>query len=261
MRGGAGLGDAMYVRVVAEHFVRKGNKVTVSTPYPAVFEGAGVETIAFSKAIRFDVIAHYADARYSQQTQFRDMCLRAGIKEEIPLRFEWKPKNFKLLAGISTQADGRPVLLVHGGREPFGRTDGLGLDLIPERDAFEAVLSGLRDCFTVGIGDGKRQSYVPAVELDLIGKTSVTDLLDLGTMCDGIVAQVSFCVPLAECFDKPFLGVWAAKGLYKPSRPLLSTVTPQKILSRETSLHVVDDWDDEDIAGEVGAFRLLAGSR
>lgn len=256
------MGDAMYVRVVAEHFVRKGNKVVVATQYPAIFEGAGVDTIPFTRA-GIDVIAHYSEDRFRQETtQFRDMCLRAGLKEDVPLRFDWQPKNEKLVASILENAAGRKVLLVHGGREPFGRTDGLGLELVPEPHAFKRVLYGVQDCLTIGIGDGKRQFYAPKVELDLIGKTSVTDLLDLGFVCDGLIAQVSFCVPLAECFDKPFLGVWAAKGLYGPvRRPLLKTVTPRKILTKATSLHVIDDWQPEQIGEGVRAFRELLGCR
>lgn len=262
MRGGAGLGDALYIRAVAEWFVRKGQTVTVATPYPAVFEGAGVQTIPFTRA-NIDVLAHYSEDRYRQETkQFRDMCLRAGIKEEVPLRFEWQTRNPALVEEMRERAGGRQILLVHGGREPFGRNDGLGLDLIPKADCFKSVLAELRDFFTVGIGDGKRQFYKPDVEMDLVGKTSVTDLLDLGKLCDGIVAQVSFCVPLAECLDKPFLGVWAHKGLCVPTRsPLLKTVTPKKILSKPTSLWVVDDFTEEQIQEGVLAFRGLVGGR
>lgn len=256
MRGGAGLGDAMYVRVVAEHFSRKGRRVTVATPYPDVFDGAGVETIPFTRE-KIDVIAHYSEARYSKETQFKDMCLRAGIHEDIPLRFKWQPKNNKLLDRMRERAAGRKILMVNGGREPFGRDDGLGLDLMPKREAFDAVLGQLSDCLTVSVGNGKRQFYSPAAELDLVGQTSVSDVLDLGTICDGFVAQVGFCVPLAECFDKPFLGVWARKGLTTPSRPLLSTVTPKKILTRKTSHYVIDDFDKEQLQERVRAFRAL----
>lgn len=259
MRGGAGLGDAIYIRAIAEHFVRKGQKVVVATPYPTVFEGAGVETIPFTRH-EIDVLAHYSEDRHRQETtQFLDMCLRAKVKEEVPLRFDWKPKNENLLAQVKEQAAGRKVLLVHGGREPFGRTDGLGLDLIPKADAFACALAELRDCLTIGIGDGKRQFYTPEVELDLIGKTSVTDVLDMGKICDGVVAQVSFCAPMAECFDKPFLGVWASKGLHGPvtRSPLLKTVTPRKILTKATSRHVVDNQPEEEIKERVLAFRQL----
>lgn len=261
IRGGAGFGDAMYVRVVAEYFVRRGESVKVATPWPDVFIGSGASTFPFTRD-NIDVIAHYVDNRYRQETtQFRDMCLRAGIRDRLKLEFKWEQRNPELLRRVREQAAGRPIVLVHAGREPFGRTDGLGLDLIPRATVFAQALFALSDCLTIGIGDGKRQFYTPEVELDLVGKTSVRDILDLGTVCTGVLAQVSFCVPLAECFGKPFLGVWSAKGLRTPSRPLLTTVTPGKILEKPTSLHVIDDWEDERINGGVNAFRQLLGSR
>lgn len=252
MRGGYGLGDAIYQRPIAEYLVSQGKEITVCTAYPEVFEGAGVSTAPFSRE-RINVLAHYSMRRALKTTQFQDMCDSAKVPR-IELRFEWKVKNGHLLHEVIAKAQGRKVVLVHGGREPFGRKDGLGLELIPRREAFSEALKGFSDCFRVRIGNAAQ--YELDVDLDLQGKTSVSDLIDLGKVCDAVVGQVSFVAPLSEVFDKPFLAVWAEKGL-RSGREVIRQITPAKILSKPTSFYVLDSWTEQQIAEGASAVRGL----
>ena len=135
----------------------------------------------------------------------------------------------------------------------MGRTDGFGAELLPERAAFDLVLDHLADYFLVRIGKGAER-YPIACDVDLNGNTSVSDLLDLGSVCRGVVAQCSFCVPLAEVFDKPLLAIWAARGMEPARHRYIKQITPQKILSKGTSLHVVDSWALEKIREAVRGF-------
>ena len=258
IRGGSGLGDSIYLRPVVDHFIRCGESVTVNSNHPEVFIGSCAKVMPFSRDA--GVIAHYAgDRGKARTTQFEDLCLRAGVGK-IPYRMDWTVRNPGFVDVLRAQAAGRPLVLAHGGREPFGRSDGLGLPLIPEQRVFDNVLAQLSDCFTVGIGKAP-QIYPVKVDSELNGNTSVSDLLDLGKSCDAVVAQVSFCVPLAEIFDKPFLGVWAAKGLTvggsTPGRVVIRQITPQKVLSKPSSRHVIDNWTREQITEAVRAFRQL----
>lgn len=243
MRGGAGVGDSIYLRPIAEHFAASGMGVTVLSDYPDIFIGAaGVHVEPFTRQ-GVTVLAHYATRRESAFTQFEDMCRAAQI-EPVPLRFDWPVRNATLTAEAARRARGRPIVIVHGGREPFGRTDGLGLRMVPDRGAFDAALAALRGCFTVGIGKADRIYDIP-VEWDLHGQTTVSDLLDLGHAADGVLAQCSFAVPLAEVFDKPLLTVWSAAGIAAPG--IIGQVTPQKILHKATSTYVMDSWRPEEI--------------
>lgn len=244
IRGGSGLGDAMYLRPIAEHFA-KTQSVTAHTDYPEVFIGSTAQVAPFTRR-GITVLAHYSTARFNPKTtQYQDMLNSAGIRQAVPLRFTWNIRNPSLIERLRDKAGGRPLILLHGGRAPFGRIDGFGKRLMPERWGFEAALSALEDCFVVRVG--KADQYPLPVNVDLHGKTTVSDVCDLGSACDGVLAQCSWAVPLAEIFDKPLLAVWASRGLVGGAGDVIRTITPQKILSKSTSSFVVDDWPKERI--------------
>jgi len=255
IRGGSGIGDAIYVRAVAEHFLRAGERVTVCSDHPDVFAGMDVTVEPFRR-IHIDVLAHYTTRkRYPDTTQWADVCISAGIPVE-PLSIAWARRSDALVRELRSMAAGRPVVLVHGGRTPMGRTDGFGAELLPERRAFDLVLREFSDCFTVRIGKGK-SLYPLAVSLDLTDRTSIQDLFDLAQDCDGVIGQCSYAVPLAEAFDKPLMAVWSAKGMREGRSAYIRQIVPQKILSKESSMFVIDNWSDEQIRDEVRAFRFL----
>jgi len=237
IRGGSGIGDSIYLRPIVEHFVKQDGGAIVCSSYPDVFIGSGAEVVPFARN-NIDVLGHYAARRHFNNTnQYEDVCGSAGVNPE--LKFDWTVQNSELVQKIKAMADGKPIVLVHGGRVPMGRTDGVGSELLPDGKAFAAALAALKDCFLVRIGKGE-QLYPLTVDCDLNDQTSVSDLLDLAYECDGIIAQCSFAIPLAEVFNKLLLVVWASRGL--DSRiDFVRQTTPKKILSKATSHYVVDD--------------------
>lgn len=254
VRGGNGLGDAIYVRAIVEHLLRASEEVTVCTSYPEVFYGLPVKLEPFDR-FNISVLAHYTAGKHRPGTnQWQDICLSAGV--ETQLHFAWSVKNEKLIESLRSQAVGRKLVLVSGGRVPMNRTDGFGIELLPERQAFIEALIALDDCFYVQVGKAE-QLYALPTNLDLNGRTSVTDILDLGVSCDGLIGQCSFVIPLAEVFDKPLLIVWAALGMSPARHRYISSITPMKVLSKPSSKFVMDDWPVEQIREEAIAFRRL----
>lgn len=252
IRGGSGLGDAVYVRPVAEHFVRLGDRVTVCSDYPDVFLGAGVTVERFGRD-RINVLAHYAGGKADPRTtQWEDVCRAARIHMELPLTFSWEVKNPDLIARVRRQAAGRPVLIVHGGRTPMGRTDGFGRELLPREEAFSAAVAGAAGACCVGIG-GADLEYPVATEIDLRGSTSVSDLLDLFRSCDGVLGQCSFAVPMAEVFGRPLLVVWSVAGL-ESRVPYVRQITPQKVFAKPTSGYLVDCLPEAEITALAARF-------
>jgi hypothetical protein len=254
VRGGSGLGDSLYLRAVAEYFIRSGQQVTVCSNYGELFLGLDCKVEPFTRQ-HVDIVAHYAAPKQKENkstTQWEDVCQSAGIPP-MPLCFTWQCRNPGLVQELRTKAAGRPLVLIHGGRTPMGRSGGFGKELLPNKFAFDAVLAALGDAYTIRIGHGAH-AYPLQTSLDLNGATTVSDLMDLGQACDGMVGQCSWAVPLAEGFAKPLVAVWAARGL-KAAHQYVRQITPAKILSAPTSRFVMDDWPATRIQEETIAFR------
>lgn len=252
VRSGSGLGDSLYLRPIVEHLLAQGKQVTAASNYPDVFMGTPAKVEPFRRE-RVDLVAHYVGGKENPRTTlWEDMCAHARLPG-VPLRFEWTVRNTPLLKVLRKKAAGRPLLVVHGGREPMGRRDRFGIELMPERAAFCEVLGALSGCYTVRVGAGNEMYSLPSSR-DLTNQTSVSDLLDIAAACDGIVAQCSFAVPMAEALGKPLLAVWASKGLLSVT-PFIRTVTPAKILSKPISSFVMDDAPVESLRAAAWAWR------
>lgn len=253
IRGGRGLGDALYIRPIAEALVKSGGPVVALSDYADVFNGSGARVEPFNRN-GGNIIAHYVHGKQNPHTtQWQDVCRSAGIT--VPLRFEWKTRTTVLLDGLREQAAGRPIIIVHGGRAPMDRMDGFGMELLPEKSAFHAALNALDDCYLVQVGKAP-QIYPLPTHVDLNGSTSVADLLDIASICDGIVAQCSFAIPLAEVFDKPLLAIWSAKAA-KSATEFIALTTPKKVLSSPRDTYVMDSWTAKNIREVVREFRCL----
>lgn len=256
IRGNSGIGDAIYLRAAVECLLSRREKLTVCCDHRDVFLGLHVQLEPFRRD-KLDMHAVYTTRKKFKDTnQWQDVCAMAGIPRDTPLKITWTQRNAELVNNLRRRAEGRPLVLVHGGRTPMGRRDGFGKELLPQKRAFDAVISEFRDCFLVRVGSGP-DAYQLDVNTDLNGKTSVSDLLDLGQDCDGVIGQCSLAVPLAEAFGKHAMFVWSAAGLNAPHE-YIRQITPQKILSRPTSAFVMDSWTDEQIKDECRAFRLVA---
>lgn len=255
IRGGSGLGDSLYLRAAVEHFVKSEQQVIAFSDWPEVFIDSGAKVEPFTR-MKINLVAHYTMGKKNPATtQWQDVCASARIPQ-IPLSITWNCRNPSLVQELRGKAAGRPLVLVHGGRTPMGRTDGFGKALLPQASAFENVLAEFRDCYTVRVGKGV-DAYPLPVSLDLNGSTSVSDLIDLGQACDGVIGQCSLAVPLAEVFDKPAIFVWAASGMAHGQVPYIRQITPSKVLSKPSSAFVMDNWSSQQIQEEARAFRVV----
>lgn len=258
IRGGAGLGDSIYLRVIAMHLLSRGEEVTVCSDYPDVFDGAGVRVLPFTRE-RIDRLCHYTVGKTNPKTkQFDDMLAAGGITGPVPLRMAWETRDTPLVSRLRGEAAGRPIILVHGGCAPMNRTDSFGRELMPEERGFQIALNSLaeeQNAFLVRIGKGPDLYTLVRTHCDLHDQTSVLDLFDLASMCDGVVAQVSYAVPLAEVFDKPLLAIWARAGTAPGVHMYIRQILPEKILYKPTSHFCWDDWPAEQIQQAARDFR------
>lgn len=241
IRSGMGLGDSLYLQPVVRHLVNQGQRLEVCSEWPDVFRPLGdkVRIDRFSRQ-NIQILAHYSLRKGRTDTnQFEDCCLQAGIKEPVEFRLDWQPVNHGLIASV--RRSWKPILCVQLPRNPMGRTDGFGKELMPDCRVIQQAIDKLRErYFVVQVGAGKPIYEFAGIDLDLANKTSVSDLIDVAYASDLFLGYCSFMVPLAESLSKPAVLVWSRKGL-KSSQPFIRRITPKKILHRKSSRWLVDD--------------------
>lgn len=247
IRGGMGLGDALYVQAVARHLVNKGERLEVCNAWPDVFRplGDAVRVTPFRRN-NIHYLAHYSMRKRQSTTQFKDCCIQAGITEPVELKLDWQVNDVGLAYGL--KQSGKPLVLVQLPRNPMNRKDGFGKELLPNCRVIQDIIDALRgQAKIVLVGSGKPLFEFQGIDVDLSNKTSVRQLLDVAAVADSFLGHCSFFVPLSESLDRPGFFVWSRKGL-KARHPYISRITPQKILEKRSSRYAIDDRPDTDAA-------------
>lgn len=262
VRSGKGLGDNLYLQSIVRHLTERGERVEVCTHYPDVFRPlAGKVTLSAWRRDRISRVAHYVERKTIKDTdQFVDCCIRAGITERIDLNLDWSPLNRSLVDLVWSQR--KPVIIVQMPREPMGRTDGYGADLLPDCRALQRAIDhiGARATF-VQIGAGEPLYRFRGIDIDLANQTTVSDLIDVAWAADAALGYCSFMVPLAESLRKPLFLVWSSRGL-RSRNEFIRQITPGKIIHRpETTRFAMDDAEDDELQRSADAFLEQAGSR
>ena len=87
IRGGMGIGDALYVQAVARYLVNRGETLEVCTAWPDVFRPIR-DKVLFAPFSRHNIqyLAHYSLRKgRPETTQFEDCCIQGGMQHSIPL--------------------------------------------------------------------------------------------------------------------------------------------------------------------------------
>lgn len=252
IRGGSGLGDALYVQSVARHLVEQGEELEICSDWPDVFRPlADRVTVSPFRRDRVDVLAHYTRRRERRDTdQFVDCCMEAGVGPKVEMRLDWTVQDPEFVAPFEEFA---PIVLVALPRVPMDRTDKFSLPLIPDWNVVQRAIDLLVGrAFIVQVGKGDALHRFSGIDLDLANRTSVADLLDVASIANAFLGYCSFMVPLAESFGRPGLFVWSRRGL--TAGGWIGGLTPQKVLHGDRSRFVIDDCGDADLEREVGAL-------
>ena len=250
VRGGAGLGDAIYVRCVAQYLIAQGQKVEVCTHWPNVFAGMGCAISGFRRQ-DIDVLAHYYNRRGERTTQWEDVCINARVPTTTSLEISWKPKG-SIGEDLRTLAEDRPLVVVSSPRAPFARTDGFGRELLPLPSVFRRTFEELKArAFVVQVGIGKVKYKLGTPDVDCINHTTPDDLLDILHEADLIVGQPSYIIPVAESFSKRALTIWSRRAS-ESNEIVIRQITPEKIIHKKDLVSAIyDDAGAEVIRGAV----------
>ena len=254
IRCGRGLGDSLYLQSVVRELIRRtGEKYRVASDWPDVFLPLGdkVEVIPFTRT-GITILAHYASRKAEKTTQFKDCCLNAGLDGVVELRLDWPEASGELVARL--KAPGKPIVCVQLPRAPMGRTDGFGLEVLPDCRVIQKFIDRLKGKATiVQVGAGTPLFNLTGIDIDLANKTTVKELIDVASVADGFLGYCSFILALAESLHKPTIMVWSRKGLN--SKDLyIRQITPDKIIEHRSTRYVIDDCGDYEIERAMDGF-------
>lgn len=245
IRGGSGLGDAIYLQSVCRHLISKGRSNLIAcTDYPDVFRplSGKIRVKGFEKS-GVGILGHYSMRRQVQETtQFEDCCIQAGIVEPVTMKLDWIVES----NCHNLKDHQKPIAVIGLPRHPMARKDGFGRELLPRKEAYQRMVDAARASgfLTVQVGSGAAIYNLDGIDVDLSGRTTITELIDIVAISDAVICYPSFLVPLAESLDKRFICLFSMEGL-KCERGFLRWITPKKIIHRiDLGSFVIDDEPD-----------------
>jgi hypothetical protein len=230
-----GLGDAIYLRAIVLHLLERGDEPTVFTRWPDVFADIPatvkrVEDVTGAEDLRHAMYCLFCRVPAVRALdQFALACLQAGILEPVALRMDWKIKNDRLVDDIRRRAGSRRILLF----QPVKCANADQEALRPKQDSFARFIAG-GDGFRVKVGNPAhiRAGDATPCDLDLIGKTSISDVFDVASVIDSIYCEPCFLLPLAEAMDKPVVCMFSRRGLASKVERVYN-VTPERLFHKK----------------------------
>lgn len=235
IRGGGGFGDALYVHMITRYLIQNGKKVTVCSDFPEIFQYLDCLVVPHRK-VDVDIVAHYTERKYSTDgtKQFDDVCIRAGLDQsDVEYALKWRKKPIH----------NKPYIVVESYREPMGRTDGFASELLPNRLVYQEIINRLSSFYKIVlIGRGNLKDRFDNIDFDMTNELSVTSTINIVAHAEAVFGYCSYLVPLAESFNVPAFFLWSKAGL-KSQKQFISSITPEKILSKPTSHFMIDNED------------------
>lgn len=231
-----GLGDAIYMRAIVLHLLRRGEQVTVFTAWAEVFDDLPVTVRGLAERTGDEDWRHAKPCLHCRikavghLDAFTMACLQAGIEGPVPLRMDWRVRNIDLVQRVKREAAGRPILLF----QPLKKSSNMNQALArPKHGAFAEFLAARADHFRVKVG--RPQDLVPDAhlpcDLDLMGRTSVQDVFDIGTVCDTAFGESCFVLVMAEAMDKPFTWMFSRRGI-ESGRTHVQNIRPGRVFHK-----------------------------
>lgn len=233
-----GLGDALYLRAVVLHVL--GRSVTVFTDWPEVFSDLPVVVRPRAAASGPD-LRHVAYSLSSPidvgSDKFVMSCRKAGITDPVALRLGWRVRNTALVKRVRRAAGARRILVYQPPRKTACEAEEV---VSPRREAFARHVHEA-DGFRIKVG---HPSFVQdgqdmPCELDLVGKTSVTDALDIGAIADAFFGEPCYLLVVGEAMDKPVTCMFSRRALSAPGK--LRNYTPERMFHSALSVAVYDE--------------------
>lgn len=240
----SGFGDTIYIHPVAKYFLDNGEEdITIMTNYPDIFADLPVKTTKHTKDWATHKMSYCGRKGKPGTSQFQDVLLAAGVPTDIKLEIPWEVKNRYFIDKIAKRSKNKPYVLVAAPYKPFGRDDGFGNELTIDYNRYDKLLGCIRsEYYIVQIGHGDRTARLKNIDMDLFGKTTPADVMDLTKESTFGVFPVGHMLPIYECLGKPGMCFFSKSGL-DSEQPFINTITPEKVIHDKKNIHHIIDSD------------------
>jgi len=230
--GSLGLGDAIYLYPIVKHCSEVGEKVTIITRYPEVYDGLKCETVDPGEFISCRISAR---TTILESNIFQDALTMSGIKENIPLKLEYKNKNV-----IKFKTD-KKVCVIRNITVPAAGEDDAKV-MVPDISVYQRIIDEFKNSvYFVLIGrQTNSDAVLTGIDLDLTKTSTLSEYFSVIDSADIVLTQPGHCVPIAEALDKNLFVIFAWEGLLSEAKRFRFT-TPKKLLTKESSFYCVDN--------------------
>jgi len=224
----SGLGDSVYAQPIIAEAIKNKSNVAVYSNFPDIFSGLNCTVLPYkATGARYD-IRYLADKSNQSTTQYYDMCKRANIFTPFKLR---KKNNTPII-------DGEYLLF----RPPsLPMRSARSVKLLPAVGAYYRLIQSFGMKLVASGNTEDIINYHYPYDIDMVGKTTVEEYLNLCEHATKIVTYPCNLVPLGEGYGVDTTVMFSRQGL-DCDDSFLNTITPQKIIEyKEKTSWVIDD--------------------
>jgi len=263
LKGASGLGDTIYAWPIVKWYAQKYDTVHYMTDYPELYET--LKNVICYKHLKtndlgggpVDVRFTYCARKYTPGTsQFEDSVLSAKIHEKLKLKIDWTIKNTDLVNNIISRSDEKKICVLAYPYEPFGREDEWGSMLRINQEVMQILIDRFKDrVFFIGTGNRFVLHKTNNVDMDLHEKTSVSDMMDLISICNLGLSQIGNMLPMCESLGKKNFLIFANKAMVQTENKFINAITPEKTVHyKHLNCSVHDEMSHEVITNKFNDF-------
>lgn len=250
----SGFGDSIYMYPITRYLLKQNRKLNliVMTDYKDIYKchpyRERIEFVKHSKDFANFKISYCGRKYKSGTSQFEDVCIAAEVPKDIKYNIDWKIQNKELIDNIKKLSSGKPICVVSAPFKPFGRVDEFGKELtVNFKRMNDLIARNKNDYYFIQTCKNTPEYILNNINLNLAGKTAISDVLDIMSIANRSVGQIGHILPLSEVFKVPCMLFFSRRGINCENR-FISSITYEKVVHyKKLVSFCVDDFSDVEI--------------
>ncbi len=237
LKGPSGLGDSIYSYPIIKYFIEKKFDVEILTRYKDIFKNLDCKVRPYFY-FNDDIDFNYVPRKFHKRTsQFEDMCILSGITKKIKLEINYEGKRkFKTK---------KKICVIQRPYWPMNELE-KRVELVPDYSQIQKLIINNQDYYYVMVGVKNSLDFEIKGIDETIEKTSIDDLFKIINASDMVITQIGWTIALAEILNKKIFVIFSVNGL-ESDNWFFNTITPKKVITKQTSSYCIDNWTNEKI--------------